>query len=286
MNQVHYSMLKKITVGLTLSGGGLKGIAHIGVIKALLENNIVPEIISGTSAGAIVGTAYAAGYGPDEMEEIIANISLLKMFSNIGLPKAGFIKMDYLQQRVLSIVPQDTFESLKMPFYVCTTNLNTGRADIYSTGKLSDKIMASCAVPWLFKPVEIDGEVHIDGGIMNNMPALIIRDKCDVLIGSNVKPKLMIASNKELQTFKGLTQRFVDLSLWMSTKPNLKCLDVYIAPQKLVDLGYFEIGKSKYIIELGYEETMLKMDAIKTSIKKAEALQEMSTLEKSPHFGL
>ena len=263
-------MSKKVKVGLTLSGGGLKGIAHIGVIKALLENNIVPEIISGTSAGAIVGTVYAAGYGPDEMEEIIANISLLKMFSNIGLPKAGFIKMDYLQERVLSVVPKDTFESLKMPFYVCTTNLNTGRADIYSSGKLSDKIMASCAVPWLFKPVEIDGEVHIDGGIMNNMPALIIRDKCDVLIGSNVKPKLMVASNAELQTFKGLTQRFVDLSLWMSTKPNLKCLDVYIAPEKLVDLGYFEIKRSKYIIELGYEETMNKMDAIKTAVTKAQ----------------
>ncbi len=263
-------MSKKVKIGLTLSGGGLKGIAHIGVIKALLENNIVPEIISGTSAGSIVGTVYAAGYGPEEMEELIASTSLLKMFSGIGLPKAGFIKLDYLRERVLSVVPEDTFESLKMPFYVCTTNLNTGKANIFNTGKLSDKIMASCAVPWIFKPIEIDGEIHIDGGIMNNMPALVIRDKCDVLIGSNVKPKLMVAANKELQTFKGLAQRFVDLSLWMSTKPNVGCLDVYIAPEKLVDLGYFEIGKSKRIIEIGYEDTMAKMNEIKKAVKAKE----------------
>jgi len=262
-------MSNKVKVGLTLSGGGLKGIAHIGVIKALLENNIIPEIVSGTSAGSIVGTVYAAGYGPEEMEELLASTSIFRMFTSIGIPRAGFIKLDYLQERLLSVVPLDTFESLKMPFYVCTTNLNTGRAAIFNSGKLSDKVIASCAVPWLFKPVEIDGEIHIDGGIMNNMPALVIRDKCDVLIGSNVKPKLMVASNKELQTFKGLAQRFVDLSLWMSTKPNVGCLDVYIAPEKLIDLGYFEIRKTKYIIELGYEETMSKMDVIKAAVHGA-----------------
>lgn len=262
-------MTNKVKVGLTLSGGGLKGIAHIGVIKALLENNIVPEIVSGTSAGSIVGTAYAAGYGPEEMEELISSTSLLKMFSGLGLPRAGFIKLDYLRERIRSIVPKDTFESLKMPFYVCTTNLNTGRASIFSSGTLSDKVMASCTVPWLFKPVEIDGETHIDGGITNNMPAAVIRDKCDILIGSNVKPKLVVASNKDLQTFKGLAQRFVDLSLWMSTKPNMASLDIYIAPEKLVDLGFFEIRKIKYIIEIGYEDTMSKMAEIKAAVEAA-----------------
>lgn len=256
MNGYSNHTTKPHQIGITLSGGGAKGIAHIGVIRALLDNGIEPTIISATSAGSIIGSLYAAGVSPDDMEKLIADSSLLKIFRLVGMPGAGLVKLDYLRERLAEFIPEDSFEALKYPLYVCATNLNQGKSVYFSTGTLFDKVAASCSVPWLFKPLEIDGEMYVDGGIMNNMPAGVIRDKCDILIGSNVKPKVHVQSNKELDTFMGITQRVADLSLWTNSKPNVKMLDVYIAPEKVNDFSFFSMSKVKELCDIGYAETM------------------------------
>ena len=256
----------KPTIGITLSGGGAKGIAHIGVLRALLDNGIAPNIISGTSAGSIVGALYAAGRSPDDMEKMIADSSLLKIFRVVGLPGAGFVKLNYLKERLAAFINEDSFEALKMPFYVCATNLNFGKPTIFHSGTLFDKVMASCAVPWLFKPIEIDGQLYADGGITNNMPAQCIRDQCEILIGSNVKPKIIVQSNKDLDSFMGITQRVVDLALWTNSKPNVKLLDVYIAPEKVTDYSFFSMRSVKELAAIGYEEAMLHMPKLQQVI--------------------
>ncbi len=243
-------------IGLTLSGGGAKGIAHIGVIRALLDNGIKPTIVSATSAGSIIGSLYASGVPVDKMEQLIADSSLMKIFRLVAMPGAGLVKLDYLRERLAEFITEDSFDALRYPLYVCATNLNQGKSVYFNSGTLFDKVVASCSVPWLFKPLEIGGEMYVDGGIMNNMPAGIIRDKCDILIGSNVKPKVHVQSNKELDTFMGITQRVADLSLWTNSKPNVKMLDVYIAPQKVNDFSFFSMSKVKELCDIGYEETM------------------------------
>lgn len=256
-------MTSKFKIGITLSGGGAKGIAHIGVIRALLENDIHPEIISGTSAGSIIGSMYAAGVSPDNMVKMVNSSSFYKIFRLVGMPGAGWVKLGYLKEKLKEYIAEDSFESLKYPLYICATNLNLGKPVFFHTGSLFDKIMASCAVPWLFQPVEIDGQLYADGGITNNLPAQIIRDQCEILIGCNVKPKVIINSNKQLDSFIGITQRCTDLSLWTNSKPNVKLLDIYIAPEKIHDFSSFNISKTKELCEIGYEATMTVLPKIK-----------------------
>lgn len=251
--------IKNHKIGLALSGGGAKGIAHIGVIRALLENGVEPTIVSGTSAGSIIGALYAAGVPTEEMERLIADSSIMKIFRLFGIPGSGLAKLDYLLERLAAFIKEDSFESFNYPLYVCATNLNQGKAVYFNSGKVFEKVVASCSVPWLFKPIVIDGELYVDGGITNNMPAGIIRDQCDILIGSNVKPKVHVQSNKELDTFMGITQRVVDLTLWTNSKPHIKMLDVYIAPEKVNEFSFFSMSKVRELCDIGYEETMNQM---------------------------
>jgi NTE family protein len=250
-------------IGLTLSGGGAKGIAHIGVIKALLENDIHPEIISGASAGSIIGALYAADVSTDDMIHAVSSATFYKIFRLVGIPGVGFVKLDYLKEKLAEYIKVDSFEALKHPLFVCATNLNLGRPVLFNSGTLFDKVMASCAVPWLFNPIEIEGHLYADGGITNNLPANAIREQCDVLIGCNVKPKVVVQENKDLNSFLTIAQRVTDLSLWTNSKPNVKLLDVYIAPEKIREMSSFNIGKTKEFCEVGYEETMKQMPKIK-----------------------
>jgi NTE family protein len=263
---LHNGNYSKHEIGIALSGGGAKGIAHIGVIRALLENNIEPTIISGTSAGSIIGALYAAGVSPEDMERFVADSSLLKIFRLVGIPGAGIVKLSYLAERLAEFIPNDSFLSLKHELYVNTTNLNYGKPVTFSHGTLFDKVVASCSVPWLFKPIVIEGHLHADGGITNNLPAGVIRDRCHVLIGSNVKPKIVVQSNHELDSLMGITERCVDLSLWTNSKPNVKLLDAYIAPEKIHEFSSFNIKKVGEMAAIGYEETMLQMPKIKKAV--------------------
>ena len=102
-------MNQKYHIGLTLSGGGAKGIAHIGVIQALLDNNIHPEIISGTSAGSIIGALYAAGRSPEDITTCVADSSFFKIFRMVGIPGAGLVKLDYLAERLSEFIPNDSY---------------------------------------------------------------------------------------------------------------------------------------------------------------------------------
>jgi NTE family protein len=256
-------MKKPFKIGIALSGGGAKGVAHIGVIKALQEANIVPEVIAGTSAGSIVGALYAAGCSTEDMISFVKDGNFFKIFRVIGLPGAGVIKLTVLTDRLREFIAEDSFEALEKKLYVCTTNLNLGRAVFFDSGSLFDVVMASCAVPWIFKPVEINGHIHADGGMMNNLPSEVIRPLCDVLIGSNVKPKIIINNNQELNTFYGITTRLMDLGLWANTKAGVKICDVYIAPPKIHEYSSFLVRRVDEMVEIGYEATMQQLPKLR-----------------------
>ena len=142
-------------IGISLSGGGARGFAHIGVLKALEENDIFPDVIAGTSAGAIIGALYAAGKTPDEMLDFVRESSILKIF-RVTLPNKGLTSLDYLRERLEEVLPVDDFASLQKELYVAVTNLKSGELEIIHHGLLHETIMASSAIPLVFKPVEID----------------------------------------------------------------------------------------------------------------------------------
>lgn len=251
----------KYKVGIALSGGSTRGIAHIGVLKALLEHDIVPEIVSGTSAGSIIGALYAAGKTPDEMLGFIKRTNIFKVFRP-GFPLTGVTDLTYLRERLKNYIDVDSFDALKIPFYVFATNMNTGEETRFTSGTLFDKIMASCSIPLIFKPVEIDGNLYSDGGIVNNLPAECLRKQCRVVIGANVVP-LSTKSNRSLDSLMGILQRTFELAPAVNARYSARYCDVLIEPTDLNQFNFFSLQDADLLFQKGYEATLLQIPYIK-----------------------
>lgn len=180
-------------LGLCLSGGGAIGIAHIGVLQALLDNGIEPEVVSGSSMGAIVGTLYAAGYTPTDMMKMIQEdrlylVSKLMTFKP-SFWKSGFSTHGTVQKLIREIVPSDNFKNLKRKMFVCVTNLNTMEWEIKSSGKnLATWVSASASIPGVFESQVVDGVYYVDGGVLNNLPSQPLKPLCRAVIGVDVLP--------------------------------------------------------------------------------------------------
>ncbi len=258
------SRKQRYRIGISLSGGGARGAAHIGVLQALLENDIEPEIVSGTSAGAIIGALYAAGLSPAAMLEFVKQSSVLKLI-RVGMPIGGLTKLTYLKERLAEVIPEDSFESLQRELYIAITNLNTGKLEIRSEGPLFDVILASCSIPLMFKPVEIDGQLYVDGGVLSNLPVACLRERTDFLIGVNVMPHIDVES-KNVQNFLGIAFRCFDLSIRANTQPMAALCDVCIEPVELNEYHIFQFSRLQQMYELGYQSTLEQMGGIREKL--------------------
>ena len=262
-----------VRIGITLSGGGARGIGHIGILQALEEEGIIPDIICGTSAGALVGCLYAYGIKPAKIMEIAKKSNLRKVF-RLVLPVRGLSKQDFIIKQLKEHIPENSFDCLRKEFYVGLTNLNTGRHEIWSNGPLFDVIEASSAVPGIFQPIRIQGADYVDGGVMNNMPAEVIRNQCDFLIASNVVTKVE-KSSEDLKGLKSILARVFEISLWYRSRLNYDVCDMVIEPQGLNNFHIFNFSKSQEIYDFAYQGAKQKIQEIKheldglASIKKA-----------------
>jgi len=254
-----------IKIGLCLSGGGARGAAHVGVIRALQENNIEIHAVSGTSAGALVGAVYCAGNSVEKMTQFLKEGSIYKTIK-FGIPDRGLGDLKFLKKVLPKYIKKDSFEGLEKTLFVTTTNLNRGKKQVFQSGELINPVIASSAVPVAFSPVTIDGEVHADGGTMDNFPVDPLLETCDLLIGINLLPQLEVGP-KSLNSFMGVLGRVFDLSILANTAPNISRCDIVISPIKLHKYRIFDFGKVDELIEIGYESAMHSMDIIKTHIE-------------------
>ena len=168
-------------MGLSLSGGGAKGVAHLGVIQAMEELGIKPEIIAGVSAGAIMAALYADGKTPREILQFFKESRFFK-FVNVTVPKKGLMSSDRFQRMLEGELKAKTFEELNMPIIVNATELLEGKCEYFFSGSLVEPLVASASVPIFITPKEMNGKYYVDGGIFNNMPAKVIRKHCETLI--------------------------------------------------------------------------------------------------------
>jgi NTE family protein len=237
--------------GLALSGGGARGIAHIGIIQALHEQGISPQLIAGTSAGSLIGAWYAAGKSPAEMLQFVKESSFWRLLRP-GFSLDGLVNPDYIRQRMKETLGLDTFEALDKPLWVNVSNLESGQLESINTGPLLDVLVASCTVPLVFKPCEINKCLYVDGGILENLPTSALRSRVDYLIGANVMP-LINAENKGLHSALGIATRSFELSLAANTQPSIQQCDLLIAPEKLARFGIFQFNQIDQLYEIGYE---------------------------------
>ena len=242
---------KPYKIGIALSGGGIKGLCHAGVLKALEEQGIKPDILSGVSAGAVVGALYADGYTPDEIAKLFEDISFRQM-TKIQIPDGGFFKIDAFQRFLAKNLRAKTFEELKIPLRVVATDLDKGLSVTFSNGELVRTVIASCSVPVLFKPKVIAGVHYVDGGVLKNFPVSTIRDDCEKVIGINASP--MVADD-----YKPTTLNVAARSYHFMFKANIlhdkELCDLLIEPMDMGNYDTFDVNKGREIFELGYQST-------------------------------
>ena len=244
-----------------MSGGGAKGIAHIGVLKALEENGIFPDVISGTSAGAIIGALYASGKPVREILRFVQKSDLFKIFK-LGIPTKGLTDLSYLSKILSEAIEEDSFESLNKKLYVPVSNLSTGALEIIDSGLLCEVVTASCSIPFLFNPVKRNSNYYVDGGLMNNLPVECIRDQVETVIAVNVMPAEEDESNGFTNIFQIAARTFY-MSIWSNTRHSLELADIVIEPQGLNDFKIYNFNKINELYERGYEAGLENVAQIK-----------------------
>lgn len=238
-------------IGLTLSGGGAKGLAHAGVLKALEEYGLRPQIISGVSAGAIVAALYADGKSPDDICYFFKQTKFMD-YVGFSTPKKGLMSTRKFEKMIGEALSAKTFEELKIPIYINATELTVGENAVFSSGPLVEKIVASASVPIVLTPKEIGDKVYVDGGIFNNMPASLIRSQCKFLIGCHVNP---IRHDTTVHTAKQILERIYNLSIQSSTVPEKKICNLVLEPDQAKQYGMFDTDHFEDIFNIGYEYT-------------------------------
>jgi NTE family protein len=253
--------------GLVLSGGGARGISHIGVLKALQESNIRVDCISGTSTGALVAALFSYGYSP---EEILETVIKTKIFSSLrpAFTWTGLAKITKLHELILKLMPEDSFDALKIPVTVATTNLNKGKAEYFTHGQLIPVVLASCCVPVIFAPVDFNGQLYVDGGITDNLPAGVLRGQCNLLIGSHCN---FISSQFDVKNFRSVIERSLLMAISGNTLISKNMCDILIEPPELGNTSAFDISNIKRLYDIGYSFTKKYLEENPRQITREES---------------
>lgn len=244
-------MEKKYQRGLVLSGGGARGIAHIGALKALQEEGFSFDIVAGSSAGSIVGAMWAAGLEPDEMMEIVRKAQVLRMFRP-AFSRNGLIRLQHLRNILRKHIPYERIEDLPRPLVIAAVNLELGRPEFFRAGPLADCVVASSSVPLIVKPAKIGGSLYADGGLMKNLPVTPIRELCEHITASDVLPRGR-ATAKSLNSGFRLSLRVVQLCIQCNTSEDVELTDMYIPHRNLGNISFADFGKREELFRLGYE---------------------------------
>ena len=282
---------QEVKVGLVLSGGGAKGLAHIGALKVIDSLGIKVDYIAGTSMGAIVGSLYASGYSGKDIDSIFKDVDFDKIINDI-LPRAaktfyerdnaekyavtlpfdkfklklpsalsrGQNTLSLLSKLTLHVCDVEDFSKLPIPFFCIATNVETGKAVILDKGSLPQAITASGAFPSLFQPVIIDDQILIDGGVVNNYPIDELKAKgMNVIIGVDVQDDL--ATRDELKSAPDILLQINNYRTINDMKEKAKKTDVYIKPD-ITEYTVISFSDGDKIIENGELAAIKKRDAL------------------------
>lgn len=239
---------KKFRTGIVLSGGAVRGIAHLGILQALVERNIRIDIISGTSAGALAGAFFSEGFSPAEILEIFSKKKLYDLV-RISIPRSGLFKVEGLKKLLKKYLKTSNLQDLPIPLVVSTTNFREGKAEYFESGPLIDILMASSNIPILFEMAKINGTPFTDGGVTDNLPVEPIRDRCRNIIACHVNP---LGEYETIRNPLQVIERTFHLAIASEIHRKKALVDLFIEPAELSSFGLLDFRKSKNIFEIGY----------------------------------
>jgi NTE family protein len=243
-------MSKRYKIGLVLSGGAARGLAHAGVLQALHEEGLFPDVISGVSAGAIIGAFYGDGYKPLELLDLFLEKSMLS-FVKPTLPKQGLFRMSGLEEVLEEHLVARTFSDLKIPLFITATDFQAGKSVYFSEGLLIPRIIASSSIPVLFVPVFINGKMYVDGGLLDNLPLEPIQNQCELLIGVHVNP---IGHADKPEGIMRIAERSFHMAIASQIENKIPLFDIFIEPLELRDYGLMDLKKAREMFGIGYHE--------------------------------
>lgn len=234
-------------IGVALGGGAAKGLAHVGVLSAFDEENVRIDFLSGTSIGALVASYYAFGKPIDEIRAIGSDLHVTKVI-NFTLKKRGFFTTDSIRSMILRDLGDVNIEDAKIPLSICTTDILTGEQVTFEKGCLADAVCASMAVPGLFVPVEIDGRMLVDGGIVENVPVSALDDMgAGIIVAIDLNGIKKYPQPTDVMDVIG---NAIDIGIDLRTRDQLKKADIVLS----LDLSnYSRVGNSDNALALFME---------------------------------
>ncbi|SFD26607.1 NTE family protein [Chitinophaga sp. CF118] len=234
-----------------LSGGGARGYAHLGVLKAFAEQGIFPEAISATSAGSIAAAFICDGYSTDEVREIFKQnkLGLSMQWKNWS---AGFLSLKKVEQVLKQTLRHTTFESLDLPLYITATNFINGEQAIFHKGAIIPAVLAASSIPMLFPPVEIDGIPYVDGGLSGNLPIEPLVAQYKHIIGVHVNP---IIPYNPAGGFLANIDRTLNMAISEPVLKNKQLCSRFVEPDGLGHFGMFDFNHLEQIYTTGLEYT-------------------------------
>lgn len=236
-------------LGIALSGGGARGFAHAGALMAIEEAGLKPDIIAGVSAGSVIAVLYAAGVRPLQIAQLFAGAGF-RDFAELKLGQGGIFNIDRFKGFILNAIGGiRNLEDLPIPVYIGATNLDEGRPEAFSKGEIGPRMLASCSIPIVFPPVLIDGQHYVDGGVLRNHPAWMIRDKCQTLIGINVSP---LRRDTQIKSIVEVALRTYNLMVKANQNVDMNLCDVSVETPEIAKTAVFDLKNIKKVFVNGY----------------------------------
>ncbi len=243
--------MSRYKIGIALGGGGARGFAHLGVIQALKEKGIEADVLSGTSAGSIVAVLLASGLSPEEVFSKMKSLGMMD-YAEVGIPTKGLLKLSKLRKTLDEAIEVDRLEDLETPVFICATEIKEGKAHYFDQGPISTLVEASASIPVLFAPVEYEGGIYVDGGVLDNVPVTPLRDCCEKIIGISINP---IEKRDDIGSLMDIAARTFQLGVNSTVNNCREWSDVFIEPEGLHEFFMLDPSKADEVFELGYNYT-------------------------------
>lgn len=250
-------------LGLVLGGGGARGFAHLGVIQALYEAGLKPDIISGTSAGSLIGAMIACGHTPEECLQFFTGKKILQ-FARPTMSKKGIMTMAGMEEHLAKFLTAKTFEELTTPLVITASDINNAVPIHFEHGELLPCVIASCSIPVVFTPKEIKKIDYVDGGVFMNLPVRPIRKRCEKIIAVEINS---IDTSEKITNMLGMAIRSFHLGLDRNTDIDRSMSDIFIAPENLAKYSMFDLDHVHEIYTEGYEvaKRILKKSVLRST---------------------
>jgi NTE family protein len=239
---------RKVKIGLALGGGAARGLAHIGVLKVLEEQQIPIHCVAGTSAGSLIGSLFSAGFSWRKIKETAGNIDWGDLVSPTW-PTLGIVNPAKLERTLDRMLQGRGFEDMSIPFRAVAVDITTGEVVVLHSGSVARAVRASCSIPGIFEPTELEGRLLVDGGLLNDVPTDVVGDMgAERVIGVDLNADRLVPKRPE--NLIEIFYRSLNILIYNSAQKARRSADVIVEP-RLEGFSYHDLGRLDELIAQG-----------------------------------